>query len=406
MHFDVFTALTASTAVVFLLGIVFVFFWRRTPSATWLGLWAASYLVMAFANALAVIAPDEPKALGFSLGSAAFMLGFGLMWQAARVFEGRRPRWGLMFGAIFVFSSILLIPEIRHNIALRVTAVSTPMTLALALAAWETWRGRAEGLPSRTSLIVLLATVALIVGGRAVVGAQGAYPIGSHPVADFTIVVLLGGLIAAAILMAMFVLAMSLERREQSQRHLATTDPMTGLLNRRGLDAVYPDGALPAGAALIVFDLDQFKQVNDSFGHAAGDALIASFALICREELHHVDHAARFGGEEFVLVLARANAPAALALAEKVRNRYAQTVVPIEGGAVAGTVSGGVFAAPRGEQVWLTAAIAAADRAMYSAKTAGRNRVHVHEESDISSRGSSRGFDERCVAPDMQAASA
>ena len=406
MHFDVFTALAASTAVIFLLGIVFVFFWRRTPSATWLGLWAASYLVMALANALAVIAPDEPKALGFSLGSAAFMLGFGLMWQAARVFEGRRPRWGLMFGALFVFSAILLIPEIRHDIALRVPAVSTPIVLALALAAWETWRGRAEGLPSKTSVIVLLTAVALVVGGRAVVGTAGVYPIGTQQVGDFTIVVLLGGLIAAAILLAMFVLAMSLERREQNQRHLATTDPMTGLLNRRGLDAVYPDGALPVDSSLIVFDLDQFKQVNDSFGHAAGDALIAAFALICREELHHIDHAVRLGGEEFVLVLARADMTAALALAEKVRNRYAQTVVPIEGGAVAGTVSGGVFSAPRGERVWLAAAIAAADRAMYSAKTAGRNRVHVHEESDEAPGMSSRGFDERCVAPDLQAASA
>ena len=402
MHFDVFTALAASTAVVFLLGIVFVFFWRRAPSSTWLGLWAASYLVMAFANALAVVAPDEPRALGFSLGSAAFMLGFGLMWQAARVFEGRRPRWGLMFGAIFVFSAILLIPEIRQNIALRVTTVSIPLTLALVLAAWETWRGRAEGLPSKTSLTVLLSAVALVVGGRAVAGAQGAFPVGSQPVADFTIVVMLGGLIATAILLAMFVLAMGLERREQSQRHLATTDPMTGLLNRRGLDAVYPDGTLPAGAALIVFDLDRFKQVNDSFGHAAGDALIASFALICREELHHVDHAARMGGEEFVLVLARADAPAALALAEKVRNRYAQTVVPIDGGALVGTVSGGVFCAPPDDGAWLTAAIAAADRAMYRAKAAGRNRVHVYNEADMTSRG----FDERCVAPDTQAASA
>ena len=399
MHFDVFTALAASTAVVFLLGIVFVFFWRRTPRSTWLGLWAASYLVMAVANMLAVIAPDEPKPLAFSLGSAAFTLGFGLMWQAARVFEGRRPRWGLMFGAIFVFSFVLLIPEIRENIALRITAVSTPMTLALALAAWETWRGRAEGLPSKMSTTVLLTVVALIVGGRAVVGSAGVYPIGSNPATDFTIVVLLGGLIAAAILLAMFVLAMSLERREQSQRYLATTDPMTGLLNRRGLEAALPDDKLPGGSALIVFDLDHFKQVNDSFGHAAGDALIRTFALICREELHHVDHAVRLGGEEFVLILARADEGGAFALAERIRERYARTVVPVSDGAVAGTASGGIFAAAEDEAVWLSAAIAEADRAMYRAKTNGRNRVSISESA-------SREFEERCVEPGCGAASA
>ena len=168
---------------------------------------------------------------------------------------------------------------------------------------------------------MLLTVVALIVGGRAVVGSAGVYPIGSNPTTDFTIVVLLGGLIAAAIGWPCSLLAMSLERREQSQRYLATLDPMTGLLNRRGLEAALPDDKLPGGSALIVFDLDHFKQVNDSFGHAAGDALIRTFALICREELHQIDHAVRLGGEEFVLILARADErDGGLALAERIRN--------------------------------------------------------------------------------------
>ncbi len=401
MHLDVFTALAASTAVVFLNGLALSIFWLRNRASHWLAWWAAAFFVIGIGNCLAIIAPSSPKSLGLAAGSAVFFVGFGLIWQAARVFEGRKPLPWTLAALSIVPACATALPQVGADTGLRVIAVSLPLTGALVLAAWEIWRGRQEKLPSRGALIGALLLTALLVGMRVPFGKLAAYPLGAEAPNQAVVFILVGGLILVSMVLSLLMVAISLERAELDQRRLAATDPLTGLLNRRGLDASFEDGRLPAGAAVIVFDLDQFKQVNDTFGHAAGDALIAGFALICREELHQVDLAARLGGEEFALVLARADRHAALILAEQIRQRYERMVVEIEGGAIAGTVSGGVFASSKSEPVWLSGALAEADRAMYQAKTAGRNRVFVSE----SVASASQGFDERCVAPLAPAAS-
>ncbi len=401
MHLDVFTALIASTAVVFLNGLALSAFWWRHRSSRWLALWAAAFFVVGIVNVLVIISPGTPKPAALAFGSALFFIGFGLIWQATRVFEGRRPLLGQLVILSVALAFVPAMPQISANVGLRVAAVSLPLASALTLAAWELWRGRHENLPSKSALIAVLLVAAGLVGLRIPFGATAAYPIGAEAPNQLVVFILVGGLIVASMVLSLLMVAISLERAEKSQRQLAATDPLTGLLNRRGLEASFADDKLPAGAAVVVFDLDQFKQVNDTFGHAAGDRLIAGFALICREELHQVDLAVRLGGEEFALVLARADRHAALTLAERIRQRYEHMVVEIEGGAIAGTVSGGVFACAAPKPVWLSGALAEADRAMYQAKAAGRNRVFVSEAKT----SASRDFDERCVAPEAQAAS-
>lgn len=402
MLFDVFTALTASCAVVLLLGLIFLVFWRRRPGSPWLAWWAAAYFAMAMANAFLIAKPDWPMPIRLYAGSGVFLVSFMLIWQATRVFEGRKPVFWSLIGTAVVWPCLFLIPYVYEHQAMRVVVVTLPTVGGLALGAWETWRGRGENLPSKRPIAVLLMMSAVLLSARVPLSSLLPYPLGVEPVSNLVVALLVGGLIVASIILATLVISMSLERAEKRQRDLAITDPLTGLLNRRGLELALVGNELPAGAALVVFDLDRFKQVNDNFGHAAGDTLIASFALICREELRQVDHAVRLGGEEFALVLARTGETAALALAERIRARYAQTVVPIDGGALAGTTSGGVFCAPANEPVWLNAALAAADRAMYHAKAAGRNRVFAHTDMTLSSRS----FDKRCLEPEAQAASA
>jgi len=404
MHFDVFTALTASSSVVLLLSGVFAFFWHRHANSPWLRYWALAYLAIGIGNALTIFSPVSPRPLGFAAGTAVFFIGFGLIWQGTRAFEGRKPRWGALAVAVFGLPWLFALPDVQSHPPLRVGLMSAIMAAGLALAAWETWRGRGEGLPSKLPLAAMLAVAAATVLARAPFGAAAAFPIGARKADDIVVIVLIGGLVVLAIILAMLVLSVTLERAEKSQRDLAALDPMTALLNRRGIEAVFADGKLPAGDALILFDLDRFKQVNDTFGHAAGDVLIRAFALICREELRQVDHASRFGGEEFALVLARTDARTAVKLAERVRDRYGRLVVEIDGGAVVGTVSGGVFAAPPDEPVWFTAAVAAADRALYQAKAAGRNRIVSAERG--ATPVTSRDFDERCIALEARAASA
>ncbi|MEV0901069.1 diguanylate cyclase [Actinoplanes sp. NPDC049802] len=162
-------------------------------------------------------------------------------------------------------------------------------------------------------------------------------------------------------------------------RYLATTDPLTGISNRRhffGLAGDTHAAAHRAGAPFVAVmaDIDHFKQINDRYGHQAGDQVIATVAARLREALPEGGRLGRYGGEEFAAVWICDGAPEAAAE----RLRRAVTGRPVETGAgtLAVTVSVGVFAAPA-TGTGPEAALGAADGALYAAKEAGRNRVAV-----------------------------
>jgi len=162
---------------------------------------------------------------------------------------------------------------------------------------------------------------------------------------------------------------------------MAVTDALTGLRNRRyvrrHLESLLRSGAT---AAVLVIDVDRFKPLNDSHGHAAGDAALKEVAARLRQHLRAVDVVARYGGEEFLVVLAGAGEEAAAAVAERLRAAVAETPVMVGSLALPVTVSIGVAVA-RG-QAAPDALIAAGDAALYRAKEGGRNRVEAARAED------------------------
>lgn len=169
----------------------------------------------------------------------------------------------------------------------------------------------------------------------------------------------------------------TVERLRAALAEEAVRDPLTGLHNRRHLDreldaAVAGTGAGPV--AVVAVDVDHFKSVNDRWGHAAGDAVLQSVADELRAAARAEDVVARVGGEEFVLVLAGADAGAAATRAEELRARCAALVHAVPGGSTALTVSIGVAVAGHAGDGG-TAVLARADAALYAAKAAGRDRV-------------------------------
>ena len=161
--------------------------------------------------------------------------------------------------------------------------------------------------------------------------------------------------------------------REASER-----DPLTGLLNRRGFELAVHRATKDAVArgAVIVCDIDNFKQVNDGYGHAAGDNVIAELAAELQSHLGSRTVTARFGGEEFVAFLPHTSLAEASVIAHSVRIRFAGRDWHQAGIDRQITASFGVASIVDGE-VSEAAAIERADRALYAAKTAGRNRVEV-----------------------------
>lgn len=159
------------------------------------------------------------------------------------------------------------------------------------------------------------------------------------------------------------------------------TDPLTGALNRRGFEAHLPeisaDGvARNAVHAVVIADIDRFKAVNDVHGHDAGDTVITAFAELLREAAREDDMVVRWGGEEFLVLIANAEIPAARLYAEAVRLRWQSTAHESLGGDTV-TASFGIARWNGGADIAL--AIGEADQALYRAKQQGRNKVLVHD---------------------------
>lgn len=190
-------------------------------------------------------------------------------------------------------------------------------------------------------------------------------------------------MVAAAILIALGVADRLREQRvalSEAERH-AQTDALTGVLNRRSLierlDAACARArtrGLPI--ALLFIDLDHFKEINDTFGHPAGDACLAAIIPPIQAELRQSDVIGRYGGEEFVVILSSADAAAAQPIAQRIRERVAAVAVEGFGGPIRLTCSIGVATSDT-LGVWGEHLIAHADAAVYAAKRAGRNRVQV-----------------------------
>ena len=136
-------------------------------------------------------------------------------------------------------------------------------------------------------------------------------------------------------------LALNQGRLARHHRHNALTDPLTGLLNRRALFDLHGDAPVGAFTAVVVFDLDNFKAINDEFGHATGDEVLKVFAKELAGNLRPADVAARMGGEEFALVLKRTLPETVEDTAERIRAAFAARRIETETGSLTCTVSAG-----------------------------------------------------------------
>ncbi|HEY8219264.1 MAG TPA: diguanylate cyclase [Methylobacter sp.] len=168
---------------------------------------------------------------------------------------------------------------------------------------------------------------------------------------------------------------------EAQLQKLASTDPLTGLFNRRVfLERLEQERAKVARlphyvAVLLMLDLDFFKRVNDTYGHATGDAVLKAFAEIVRNNSRAIDVPARLGGEEFAILLTGADKNDAMTMAERLRKQVAAILIDHEAGPVQITVSIGAAALSAGD-IKAEAVLHRADAALYEAKDRGRNQTY------------------------------
>lgn len=175
-------------------------------------------------------------------------------------------------------------------------------------------------------------------------------------------------------------LVLKLDAMEEQLRHLAVTDSLTQAFNRRhfleqaGREFSRAKRTASDELAVVVLDLDDFKRINDSYGHPAGDLVLQRVSDLCREAIRANDIFARYGGEEFVFLLPGMSREAALDFAERVRACLETTAIALPGGDIQVTASFGIVAYDD-SMASLDILLTQADQALYRAKVQGKNRL-------------------------------
>ncbi len=352
--------------------------WRRGGGA-----WSASLLFQGIAYALIGVSGPVPDAPSILAVNVAAFVGLALQASALLAFHGRRERTtGLVVMAVAVGASSVFL---EHEYRARVALVAAACGAAAWGIAWVAHRYRSDVPGFGSHLLVgtfVAAGVALFLRAfeaafapEMLLSPHGTAAVGMPASAALTAHVL-------AILTSLAFLLMHRERHEQEIEHLAMTDPLTGVYNRRSLFELGEREIARARrtgslVSLVLLDIDYFKQVNDRHGHIAGDVVLRRFVEVVRSCLRKSDLLTRFGGEEFCIILAGEEEAAARCVAERIRAAIEANPFPIAGQSVRVTSSAGVATLPPDRDRGLPWLVSAADGALYAAKRAGRNRVAV-----------------------------
>jgi diguanylate cyclase (GGDEF)-like protein len=376
---DVGTLVVAAVVVVAVLSALLALTWIQNRAVGALKIWALSFALCAAAGALWAAPGSLPEFLTLDIANAMRLLAFGLGWRAARQFAGRSGNWTLALAPAVLWLAASQLPSFDADGRLRVVVSSLLIGAYAVATAMELWRGSRSGLRMARPAAVILGIHGAFFLGRAGANLITSSPylsltgeIGSiHPIVIFEALVV-------ALALAFLLVSAAREQLEVQHREASRVDPLTGVANRRGFDAAVErilseanrDGSF---TALLLFDLDYFKAVNDTWGHQFGDHVLQAVAKAIERELSGDAVMARLGGEEFAVALPGSTTERAAVLAERIRRAVAGLDIHHGETSVALTVSIGVAALRAAAS--LDALFSRADAALYRAKTAGRDRV-------------------------------
>jgi diguanylate cyclase (GGDEF)-like protein len=383
MNLDVNTLFLVTIYVEAILGLLLLFAWVQNTSIHAVAWWGFADLLRAVSVMLFGMHGSVSDLVSIDLANAILFTAFALTWTGARVFDHRRPNYILLFGGAVLWLGASRIPAIAESWDLRVLLSSGIITAYTWAAAYEFWRGRSEPLVSRWPAIFMLFAHGALYLLRTPFGAMLALsPTGNDLFGSVWLTVLSFEALLFTIAIAFILLAMAKERTEHRHKTAALIDSLTGIANRRSF---LQDGELqlrrqavdPHPIAVMLLDLDNFKTINDRFGHAVGDQVLQLFAQVGNRCVRrHSDLFGRLGGEEFAALLVDTTRERALAVAEEIRASFAEATSEVEGRPVIATVSIGIVMS-YDAVLDLSALLAQADHALYRAKDNGRNRIEI-----------------------------
>ena len=363
-----------STMVV---GIFMLQVWLTDRRHRAAGYWCLSMWVGSLCTLLYALRPIGFPLVTIGLGNALATLGYALMWAGFRVFDRRRVYVSAVLAGPVVWAlAYLLMPQVSGDVNNRIIVSSAIISAYSLWMGIDIWRGRgAEPLPTRTMSSIFFLTHGLIYCLRIpmALAAPADMAYGTAHSSWFAIFSL--ELFAHTILAAVAMLVLIKERGEALYRKASRTDVLTGIANRGSfLDDMRAYLSGHAEGTLMIFDLDRFKAINDTYGHAAGDVVLTRFSAWVSSRLDAGMLFCRFGGEEFALFAPGHDIDRADHFAETLRREIATIGVVHEEREIGISVSIGLAdVATFGAD--FDRLHSAADGALYAAKEGGRNRV-------------------------------
>lgn len=360
------------------MALIMFFLQRSYPSSIkGLGEWGVALLLVTVGSTLAFGLGTFPNFFSITLPRILFPAGLFLGYVGAQRFFGETPRYWPWLTLITLSVAVhMWFTFGEPNFAARLR-VSGALSVCLFVAFVNLLRK--QGLNSFAKILTMgvLLSMCAIVGTRlltALIWPVGVNIYDSSPLH----MVYLSALSVFILLLSVSIVLLAAERMHTEMAYLASHDSLTNALTRRHMNEVCAmelERSQRNGhnMALLIMDLDHFKQVNDTHGHQRGDRVLVDFVRKVNTLLRRPDQLGRFGGEEFVVLLPETSLSEALSVAERIRSACAAADTE-----PCCTVSIGVATNSQGNDT-VDSLIARADAAMYRAKTKGRNRVETAE---------------------------
>jgi diguanylate cyclase (GGDEF)-like protein len=381
MNLDVKTLFMVTIYVEAILGLLLLFVWAQNMAIRAVAWWGFAHLIRAASVVLFGMYGSAPDLISIDLANALLFTSFAVTWTGARLFDGRPAEPVYLVTGAVLWLLICRLPVLAEAIEVRSLIATGIITAYTWLTAYEFWHGRSEALVSRWPAIFMLFAHGSLFLLRTPLISVLPWSVTNRVYGSVWLTVLSFEALLFTISIAFILLAMAKERTELRHRTAAMVDPLTGIANRRSFmqDAAQlakRHVANPRPTAVLLIDLDHFKSINDRFGHAVGDRVLEVFTEAARKSMRGSDLVGRLGGEEFAAVLADTSREKAVAVAERIRETFAQMAQEVDGHPVCGTVSIGLVHC-LGPSLDVTELLAQADHALYYAKERGRNRVEV-----------------------------
>lgn len=347
--------------------------------------WAGALVLGAAGYALFLLHGRVPAFVSTVPANALVSSMLAVMVAAVQCFQGRTPHWQRLVLAPVLMA--VLMSLFLDSLSARVLLSNLLMAVQVLWLLWCLHRGGDQRTSGRgaqllTAGLVLEAGVLLLRSGSAALFAQhSASILQGNTVQTLTFMTANIGMLVTSV---GFVF-MGKDRADQLNRRLAAQDELTGLANRRAILAalereVARSLRTPAPLALMMVDVDHFKQVNDRHGHLAGDAVLRSVCGTLVQRVRTQDSVGRYGGEEFLVLLPGTSRDGAALLAGELCVAVQATPCLWNGESIRVTVSIGVYGGFLQPHDHADRLLHAADSALYRAKDAGRNRVEVAPE--------------------------